>query len=86
LNTLNYTEETIDEAFNRLKTFVDINSQREKDTKVEGLLAYCESVGLTEANTKYLYTKLLPHWGNTSPKVFVGVILGLRIALEAENE
>lgn len=89
LNTLTLDNAAIDYAVAKLADFKVLNKDRDSDAKSLGLQLHCESLGLGEEETTYLFNELAPEWKKVTPFVFIGVMLGLRMAehaLEASAE
>lgn len=72
---------SVDDAFKRLVTFNTLNRNRDYEDKVDGLLLYCQSVGIDELLIEKLFN--LCEFNFKSDKLeppscaFIGFLLGL---------
>lgn len=82
LSSLKISDEAIDYALGMMSDFIAVYnggnaSSEERQEKVEVL---CESLGMQPAHTLRLFEGLFTEWKELAPFIFVGTIIGLRMA------
>lgn len=79
---------SIDYAFKRLVTFSALNRDRPYQERVDALMLYCESVGMTVETVDYLHRlceRFFEGQGDAPSCAFIGLLLGLAAAEDLQD-